>query len=499
MTIDDGARLGGASPVEPETVDDVLRSPSAGGKVIRGGALRAVGYGAAIIVGTATAALLLRHLGVDDFGRYVTVTALLGIVAALTDSGLTAVGNREMATRKAGTERDHLLANLLVIRVAATVVGVLGAVAFALIVGYPESMVAGTLVGGIGILLLNAQTMMTMPMWVDLRIGSIVVLDFLKQVLTLVFVALLVALGAGLFPFYAVQIPVGIALILVTVLVLRRVDVLVPRLDIPTARMLVRETLPLAVAFTMSIVYFRVLVILVSLVSTPEQTGLYGTSFRIFETLLAAPALVLGVALPLLSVAGVEDEPRFRYAIQRMTETALLAGGLLVIAIGVLAEPAIRIIGGPSYLDAVPVLQVQVVALLFVFLGQTWQLALVAARGQRIMAISNGLALVVVIALGLILIPQHGALGAAWAAVVAEAVLTATLWIGLRVVRPGVAPDLRQSWKMLVALAAGTGVALLGQLPPVVEAPLACGAFVAVAFALRAVPSEILEALHLRT
>ena len=349
MTIDDGARLGGASPVEAETVDDVLRSPSAGGKVIRGGALRAVGYGAAVVVGTATAALLLRHLGVDDFGRYVTVTALLGIVAALTDSGLTAVGNREMATRKAGWERDHLLANLLVVRVAATVVGVLGAVAFALVVGYPESMVAGTLVGGIGILLLNAQTMMTMPMWVDLRIGSIVVLDFLKQVLTLVFVALLVALGAGLFPFYAVQIPVGIALILVTVLVLRRVDVLVPRLDVPTARMLVRETLPLAIAFTMSIVYFRVLVILVSLVSTPEQTGLYGTSFRIFETLLAAPALVLGVALPLLSVAGVEDEPRFRYAIQRMTETALLAGGLLVIAIGVLAEPAIRIIGGPSY------------------------------------------------------------------------------------------------------------------------------------------------------
>ncbi len=81
--IDDGARLGGISPVEPEAVDDVLRSPSAGGKVVRGGALRAVGYGAAIIVGTATAALLLRHLGVDDFGRYVTVTALLGIVAAL--------------------------------------------------------------------------------------------------------------------------------------------------------------------------------------------------------------------------------------------------------------------------------------------------------------------------------------------------------------------------------------------------------------------------------
>jgi hypothetical protein len=52
---------------------------------------------------------------------------------------------------------------------------------------------------------------------------------------------------------------------------------------------------------------------------------------------------------------------------------------------------------------------------------------------------------------------------------------------------------------MLVALGAGAGVALLGHLPPVIEAPLACGVFVAVAFALRAVPPEILEALHFRT
>ena len=50
-----------------------------------------------------------------------------------------------------------------------------------------------------------------------------------------------------------------------------------------------RETLPLALAFAMSVVYFRVLVVLVSLVSTETQTGLFGTSFRIFEMLLGPP------------------------------------------------------------------------------------------------------------------------------------------------------------------------------------------------------------------
>ena len=87
------------------TVDghtDILRTGEAGGRVIRGGALRGAGYAAGILLGAATSVLLLRHLGVEDFGRYGIVVALLGIVAAVTDAGLTAVGSRELAILPAG-------------------------------------------------------------------------------------------------------------------------------------------------------------------------------------------------------------------------------------------------------------------------------------------------------------------------------------------------------------------------------------------------------------
>ena len=83
----------------------------------------------------------------------------------------------------------------------------------------------------------------------------------------------------------------------------------------------------------MSVIYFRVLVVLVSLLSTEEQTGLFGTSFRIFEMLLGLPALILSVALPLLSVAGDEDDSRLRRGLQSMTEASLLVAALLVVGI----------------------------------------------------------------------------------------------------------------------------------------------------------------------
>jgi O-antigen/teichoic acid export membrane protein len=261
---------------------------------------------------------------------------------------------------------------------------------------------------------------------------------------------------------------------------------------------LLRETLPLAVAFAMSVVYFRVLVVLVSLLSTEEQTGLFGTSFRIFEMLLGLPALILSVALPLLSVAGDEDDSRLRRALQSMTEASLLIATLLVVGIGILAEPGIRLVGGDEYLGAVPVLRIQALALIPVFLVQTWQLGLIAGRAQRAMAVANGLALVLVLALGLAFVPSGGAEAAAWVAVAAETGLALFLWIALHRTNPAGAPSLRSAWKVAVAAGLAVGAGYLLRDSPVVGACVATVVFVALAIVTRAVPLDLYHAIGFR-
>ena len=111
-------------PGEPT---DLLDTPDAGPAAIRGGAIRVVGYGAGIVITALSAALLFRHLGVDDGGRYVTVLALVSIVAGLTDAGLTGIGMRELVVRHP-SEREPLIRNLLGMRIVLGVVGLAGAV-----------------------------------------------------------------------------------------------------------------------------------------------------------------------------------------------------------------------------------------------------------------------------------------------------------------------------------------------------------------------------------
>ena len=476
---------------------DLLRTPEAGGRVVRGGLVRGAGYAISTALGLATAVLLLRHLGVSDFGRYATVTAILGIVAGVTDAGLTAVGSREISVARTAADRVHILNNLLVLRVLGAGLGGAAAVGFTVVAGYDHVVVAGTAIGGVGILLISAQSMLTVPIWVSLRLVSLTALEVLRNLLTLVGVAVLVGAGAGLLPFFAVQIGVAILLIPVT-LWLARTGVRFARgVDRVAIVGLLRETLPLAVAFAMSVVYIRVLVVLVSLLGTEVETGLFGTSFRIFEMLLALPALILSVALPLLSVAGAEDEQRLRKALQSMTEASLLVGALLVVGIVILAEPGIRLVGGDEYAGAASVLRIQALALIPLFLVQTWQLGLIAGRAQRAMAVANGLALALVLGLGLALVPAGGAEAAAWVAVAAESALAAFLWVALDRMRPGGAPKLWFVWKIVVAagLAAGAGYVLRDA--EIVAAVAATIVFVAVAVATRAVPADLYHALGL--
>ena len=475
---------------------DVLRTGEAGGKVIRGGVLRGAGYGAGILLGAGTSILLLRHLGVADFGRYGVVIALLGIVSGITDAGLTAVGSRELAVRPAA-ERPALMRNLVALRLLLTAGGVLTATLFALAAGYPGVVVAGTAVAGVGILLLNTQSTLMMPLAIELRYGSITLLDTLRHAFTLIGVAVLVVAGASLSAFFAVPVAVGVVTLALTPFLVAGLRAMTPSLDRATAVALLRESLPLALAIAMNVVYLRLLVLLVSLQTDETETGLFATSFRVFEILLGIPTLVLAVALPLLAVAGAEDRERLRYAVQRLTETALALSLLLVLVTVVLAGPAIRLLFGDDYADATPMLQVQAFALLGVFLSQVWTLALVSLRRQRDVAIANGVALVFVIVLGLVLVGAFEGVGGAVAAVATEALLAVLVYGFLLRAGRDAAPRLGLVWRPLLAAAAAALVALL-PLSAWLVAPLAAVVFLVVAVAVGAIPPEVLTALRAR-
>jgi O-antigen/teichoic acid export membrane protein len=475
------------------TDGDVLRSDEAGGHVIRGGMVRAGGYGIGILMSVATSAILLRHLGVEQFGQYGTIAAIAGIVLGVTDGGLTSIGAREISLLPIGPKRDRLASTLLTVRFMTTTIGVVIAVSFTVVV-YSQTLSVGMALVGLSVILISLQSMATAPLLVTLRFVSITALEITRQTLTLAAIALLAVAGAGLVPFFAVQIPIAALLLIATLIYVRQSFDITLSLDRALIREIVAKTLPLSAAVAMNILYLGAMVVVVSLISSEYETGLFVTSARIMEVLILLPGVTMNLALPVLSVASAEDHGRLNAALQKIVEVGFLVSSTIVVGIIVMAPVIITLLGGAEYEPASSILRIQVLAIVGAFLTQTMQYALISLHRQRALIVTNAVALVSVIVVGAALTETFGPKGAAIAVVAAEALLAISMWIALHRSAPDVHLRLRFLLRLSIAIAAGLAIGLLVPVTPWLTGPLGMAVLLAIAFVLRVFPPELFVA-----
>lgn len=480
--------MSGAAPA-PST--DILDRPEAGAKVIRGGAIRSVAYGATILLTGGVVPLMTRHLGVTDFGRFVTASSIVMLVAGITEFGLSGIGMREYALATP-PQRRSLLANLLGLRTVLTIAGLGVAAPLMVIAGYPRVVIGGMLVSGLGLVLLNAELTYAISLTAQLSWGIAATFELVYAVVVAAATVLLVVLGASLFPFFWVSVVSALAALLAAVIYLRGHVWLLPRFDLARWRGLVRDALPYAAATTVAILYPRVGLITVSLLSSGHQTGYYSTAYKVVEVLGGTSGLIASTAFPVFARAGRDDHERLQTAVSKVSDTALIAGVYVSLSLAVAAPFVISVLGGPSYAPAVPVLRLQAVALVGGFLAGTWSYTLLSLRMHAALLRATLTALLVSIVTSIALVPALGAKGASIASAVSEFVVAGGYLLALARAHAKLLPS--PAIVPRVALAGGAAAcAMLLPLPSVVAWVIASAVFLALA--VRALPRELLQAL----
>jgi O-antigen/teichoic acid export membrane protein len=480
---------------EPGSVADdplnALDSPTAGGRVIRGGMLRTGTYAAGVALGIASAALMTRHLGVEDFGKYVIVTSLIAIVAGLTEAGISNIAAREFATQERD-ERDRLIANVLGIRTCIACLGVVAAVGFAVLAGYDRTMVIGTFLAGIGLVIGTVQQTYSIPIAVALRFGWLSTLDLLRQAAFVAVVVVLLLADAGLLPFLAATIPASVIALAAAVPLVRGTAPLRPRFERSEWVRVLRLVGVYAAAAAVGTIYVSAVIVTTSLVGSAEESGLLGAAFRIFTVLAGIPLLLVSTAFPVLARAAHTDRVRLQYGIQRLVDIALIVGSWMALGTIFGAGIAIDIVAGAEFEDAVPVLQIQGFAILVSFLAVTGAFALVSLRRHTALLVGNLIGLVMSIALTAVLVPAYGAEGAAYATLVGESTLAVVYGVVLFGREVHYDLDLVPRVALAAALAAAVALTPLEDILLVVAASIV---YWGVLFSIRGVPHEILDAL----
>jgi O-antigen/teichoic acid export membrane protein len=482
------------APDAAAVAEDPFAVGTASRRVVRGGGLRVVGTVVGLLTGLLSAPLVVRHLGNQAFGRYQTVISVVFIANALSEGGLSYVAVRAYTTADE-QRRKILLANLMGMRLALELVVAALTVTFGLLAGYNRVLVIGLAFGGAGLVLAAQQGTLTTVLQGQLRLSTLALTEMANQLIVTALLVTLVASGAGLFWFFAVQPVVWLlALVLIAVIVRRDVPRR-PAFNLIEWRSLASETALFAVASALGAVYYQVTQVAMSLLAPGAQTGYYAVAFRIVAVTSTIPWVLGGSMLAVLTAVTADPE-RLRYIARRAFEGAAILGGWLVLVIVLGASIGIAFVSGAH--ASVAVLRIMGAGAGATFVVGSSSFVLLSQRRNSFLFASNLGVFVLAIVLSVSLIPAYGARGGAICTAALEFALvgayTTALWsIGIR-------PPARFLWRFVIALALGfaAGLPLVGNQPALAVAAGSVVYFAALTL-LRAIPPELLEAIPRRS
>ncbi len=162
----------------------------------------------------------------------------------------------------------------------------------------------------------------------------------------------------------------------------------------------------------------RIAQLLLAAFADRAELGYYAGAFKFIEQLALLPAMVSSVLLPALSRGS---SGQTAHKLEAVYFAAFLASLALAAGLVLTAPTLIALTLGPGFAPAAPVLAVLACGVPAVFLANLSGLFYSLERMEHWALLRNFAGLAVGLALGLVLIPRHGALGAAWSMVASYA------------------------------------------------------------------------------
>jgi O-antigen/teichoic acid export membrane protein len=447
-------------------------------KILTNTAAQIGGKLSTVLVSILLVNLLTNYFNTGEVGLYNKIYNYLSIFATLADAGLYAIAVRELSRCRDDREAtERISGNVLAIRTASGAVIIALALGIALFLdGYNSPLaLASIFVTGVFTLLGLVNSSILSLLQAHLDTGFSFVSTTVGKLANFAAIVAIIAIGfpksvidlnpeARWWAFVAVMAAGLLGNLVMTAMLwwhARGRYTLVWRYDRATAGALLRESAPYGLALVLGVIYFKVDVVMISLLEpaslADHSIGLYSVPMKILEVGIMFATLFLNSMLPVFSRAADSGDHASLARSARRAYLLLFALGaglgaglfavgqdfLLVLATGDYVYPPG---GGYSSYD---VFRVSGAFFVFSFIGQLATFLLVSHKRQSLLLWINAIIALVNIAGNALLIPMYSFYGSAVMTVVSQGLLmAASLFFAWRVAgfRP---PLLASAWLAL--------------------------------------------------
>ncbi|MFA6525332.1 MAG: flippase [Patescibacteria group bacterium] len=410
-------------------------------------------FGKAIstIIALIVASLLFRYLGKEGYGNYTTVMVFLQFFGIIVDMGLYIILTKKIS--EAGADESSLVGNIFTIRLISAVLFLGVAPLLVIFFPYPAVVKTGVALVSLSFLFVTLNQVLQGVFQKHLKMIRVTISEILGRMVLLIGTYFAVYLDLGLVTVLLVVVLSSFTNFLFTYIYSRKFVKIRLVFDFAVWRGIIKEAYPIALAILFNLVYFKADILILSLLKSQSDVGIYGAPFKILEVLVTFPAMFAGLAVPVLTQAFTQmDYVRFRRVLNKSFDFLAMTALPMIVGTIFIAHSVIDLIAGPDFAESGRVLQVLIVTTGIIFIGNLFGNAVVVVNKQKEI-LKYYMAIAVISVSGcLLLIPTYSYMGAAWMTVLSQSLITlATMYVVWR--KTKIFPSMKFFTKALIACA----------------------------------------------
>jgi len=402
-------------------------------RIVRAFSIQLICRALGMLASVVSVAMTARYLGPGRYGLLTIAVVFIGMWTSLVDLGMASVIVRRVTSGRGELERlvrvNSGLALVYCVPIAA-----LAVVSGLLIYRDPDVRVMLVVLSG-GLLMMTMTTRFDPVFLTTVRFSAVAISDVAGRLATLTMIACLVAARADVIWFAVAQlIPPALQLLIQGAAARRHIS-LRPVFALREAADLVRESLPLMAFVVIGVVYWRADGVILSLLSTHSEVGVYGLATLIASNTTVVSMLFLRSTLSTATELFSRDVAAFASFLRRSVELMYFVAVPVAVVGALLARPLIGLFGDKAFVPrGAPTLALLFFAAALQFVAATLGQGLFACGQQRFLLQSGLFELALNVVLNLALARRFGAVGAAVALVYTEllGVMVASWWLHRR-------------------------------------------------------------------
>ncbi len=374
------------------------------------------------ILGLIALAMMARYLGQSGFGNYTTIINFVSFFAIIADLGLTLV-TVQMISRS-NIDEKKVLENLFGLRLVSIVIILTCAPLVAIFIPYGATIKTGILIATSSFLFPALSQIIIGLLQKKLRMDKAVIAETLGRIILVVGTYFSITNNYGLNGILWATVVSAAVNFLIGYLLATKYYLIKPAFDFSLWREVIQKSWPLAITIVLNLLYLKTDTLILSLIKSSGEVGLYGAAYRIIDVLTALPYMFAGIILPILTLSWFEAKKEYFAAVLQKSFDLMAIFSIPIIAgTLVLAKPLIVLVAGNEFADSGLILKILVFALAAIFLGCMFSHAVIAIDKQKEMIRYYIFVSLSAIVFYLIFIPKFSYFGAAAITIYSEVMI----------------------------------------------------------------------------